>query len=147
MGEKDGGKRVVSLKADRPKTGRRGRPPVKLDLDTLRKLCLAGCTNAEIADFLGIARRTLQQRISDDPEVAACVTQAKAERKRNLRVAQTRRALNGSDKMLIHLGEQELGQRRTRAVEVSAPGGGPVVDFASLVKIARGDSVTLEDEE
>ena len=125
--------KVASSKAKRKRVpGKPGRPRVEIDLESLEKLIQAGCIMEEIADILGISRATLQARAADTPAVGAIFQKARATRKRNLRLAQTRRALQGDTRMLIHLGEQELGQRRIKAVEISGLGGSPIEIDAGL---------------
>ena len=51
-----------------------------------------------------------------DASLRAALDQARALRRHDLRLVQTRRALEGSDRMLIWLGIQELGQRRQPVV-------------------------------
>ena len=104
--------RKVSTKAKRKRVpGKPGRPRVEIDVES---------------------RATLQARAADTEEVGEVLRKGRATRKRNLRLAQTRRALQGDTRMLIHLGEQELGQRRIKAVEISGLGGAPIEIDAGL---------------
>lgn len=125
----------VTTEAERVKPGegsKGGRPKIELDWDAVARLLRAGNTNEDIAAILGIARSTLQGRFAEHPDR---VDKARAERRDNLRTRQTMNALSGSDRMLIHLGEQELGQRRRIAI-AGDPDGPPVaVSIAEIVAL------------
>jgi AraC-like DNA-binding protein len=58
----------------------------------------------EIADFFDCSHATISTRFQQEFKLG------KASVRKNLRMWQMRRAQKGSDKMLIHLGQQFLGQ-------------------------------------
>lgn len=90
------------------------RPPKPLDAEQVWKLARIGCTQAEIADILGCSTDTLQRRF------AAEMARGIADRRMSLRRAQFVRAVKDrSDKMLIHLGQTELGQVPVAKSEVA----------------------------
>ena len=147
--------RKVTTKAKRKRVpGKPGRPRVEIDTEALERLVNAGCIMDEIADIMGISRATLQARAADTEEVGEVLRKGRATRKRNLRLAQTRRALQGDTRMLIHLGEQELGQRLIKAVEISGLGGAPIEIDAGLQPVLeeklaaflKAREIDLEDE-
>jgi hypothetical protein len=85
------------------------RRPKKLDPIQVIRLAEIGCTQAEIADVLGVDQSTISRRF------ASAVASARATCKLSLRRAQLRRAIKDrSDKMLVHLGKVYLGQRYGR---------------------------------
>ena len=80
------------------------RPRLQLDEATIEHLAQCQCTQAEIADAVGCSVDTLTRRFADT------LTRCKAHGKTRLRARQFRRAMKGSDSMLIFLGKQYLGQ-------------------------------------
>lgn len=83
-----------------------GRP--KLDIDPAQVEALAAMfhTQLEIADFFGCSVDTIKDRFSEQ------LTRGAARGKMSLRAKQYERAVKqGSDRMLIWLGRQALGQR------------------------------------
>lgn len=68
------------------------------------KLAGYGCTQEEIADYFGCARSTITSRFGQAWELGH------ANVRKNIRMWQIRNARKGSDKMLIHLGQQYCGQ-------------------------------------
>lgn len=99
---------------------------MQIDLEDVEKLARLGHRMPTIATLMRISLRTLQQCVADDERVAFAIEFGRAMFERDIRVAQKRRALAGSDRMLVHLGETELGQKRQRGIELSGPGGGPI---------------------
>ena len=128
----------------------RGRPAVAIDEDSLAALGRQGCTNEGIADILGIARSTLQEKLAGTEALRECLVHARAMRHRDLRVAQTSLALGGSARMLEFLGIQELGQRKKLQVS-GEPGQPPVAlsitDVVAISAARRREREALEDEE
>jgi hypothetical protein len=127
----------------------RGRPAVEIDEDSLAALGRQGCTNEGIADILGIARSTLQEKLSTNASLAECLTHARAMRHRDLRVAQTSVALGGNPRMLEFLGIQELGQRKKLQLS-GEPGQPPVAlsitDVVAVSAARRREREQREDE-
>lgn len=122
-----------TAKATRKKPGKGtkgGRPKIEIDWDNVGLLLRVGNTNEDIASILEISIATLQARFAEHPEK---VEHERAERRSRLRTRQTANALAGSDRMLIHLGEQELGQRRKFQIS-GEPGQPPVaITVAEMV--------------
>jgi hypothetical protein len=104
-----------------------GRPPKDIDADQVRKLAKLGCTQGEIADFLGAARSVISERFQSEFQLGS------AESIISLRRAQWRSAMKGSDRMLIHLGKVYLGQ--TDRIDVTSKGG-----MARVVLVERADN-------
>jgi hypothetical protein len=120
------GTALATTRARRKKTGKRGRPKVEIDRDAVRPLIAMGCNNEQIADCLGIARRTLQTRLAEDRKLHDAFRQMRGDRKRMVNGWATRAASQGNARIIIHLLEQECGHRRVKAVELSGPDGGPI---------------------
>lgn len=93
-----------------------GRPKFEMT-EKRRHLCLSLaailCTNEEIAQILGICKDTFYVRLSEDDEFSDSFKKARYHGKASIRRAQFRRAMNGSDTMLIWLGKTELKQTET----------------------------------
>ncbi len=118
-------RRTAKATRKKPAKGSKGgRPRIEIDWDNVARLLRVGNTNEDIAAILEISIATLQARFAEHPEK---VEAARATRRSNLRTRQTANALAGSDRMLIHLGEHELGQRRK--LQLSGEPGQPPVAF------------------
>ncbi len=109
-----------------PRKGEHGPEKIQIDIDSCRPLIALGCSNDEIADCLGISRKTLERRLAENSELAEAFVTLKGERKRNLRAWLTRAASRGSARVLLHLAAHELGQTPVRSIELSGPNGGPI---------------------
>jgi hypothetical protein len=96
-----------------------GRPAKDIDADQVRKLAKLGCSQSEVADFLGVSQGVISERFRSDFHLGS------AESKISLRRMQFKRAMQGSDRMLIHLGKVYLGQ--TDRVDVTNKGERTVV--------------------
>lgn len=94
-----------------PQPGEGGRPPIPIDLDVVRRAASIGCTSEEIAAMLGIGRRTLFDRMEQDPDIKDAVDEGRAQGRVTLRRLQWKEAQAGNPTMLIWLGKQLLGQR------------------------------------
>ncbi len=94
-----------------------GRPQKDIDGEWVFKLAKLGCTQDDIAEFMGCDQATISRRFSSEFNLGrgAC--------KISLRRAQFKSALAGCAAMLIHLGKQHLGQ--TDRMDVMS-GGEPV---------------------
>ena len=84
-----------------------GRPRVKIDYEAVEKLASIGCTQEEIADFLGCSVRTLLR----NGKFCQTYKRGISHSKRSLRRMQFDKASKGNTTMLIWLGKQMLGQR------------------------------------
>ena len=83
------------------------RPKKEIDYDLVKKLAEIQCTQEEISSILDISVRTLQR----DKEFGRIFNMSKESGKMWLKRWQFKRAEQGSDRMLIWLGKQYLGQR------------------------------------
>lgn len=83
------------------------RPKKEIDYDLVKKLAEIQCTQEEISSILDISVRTLQR----DREFCRIFNMSKENGKMSLKRWQFKRAEQGSDRMLIWLGKQYLGQR------------------------------------
>jgi hypothetical protein len=96
-----------------------GRPTKDIDADMVRKLAKLGCNQDEIADFFGVTQSVISERFRSDFRLGC------AESKISIRRMQFKRAMQGSDHMLIHLGKVYLGQ--TDRLDVTSKGKTTVV--------------------
>lgn len=117
-----------TLKVGRSANGP-GAPRIEFDLENLCELARIGCTNETIAHMLGVGKATLQRRIAEQGEIPDAIAKGRASVEISLRTHQLAWALGsrpGNVTMMIWLGKQMLGQRDTKAVELTGPGGGAV---------------------
>ena len=91
-----------------------GRPKIKIDYETVKKLASIMCTEKEIASFLGCNERTLQR----DEEFCRIFKEGKETGKMSLRRMQWKLA-EKSYAMAIFLGKNYLGQRDNFPDEVN----------------------------
>ena len=98
-----------------------GRPAKDIDPEMVRKLAKLGCNQDEIADFFDTTQSVISERFRSDFQLG------RAESKISLRRMQFKRAMQGSDRMLIHLGKVYLGQ--TDRLDVTTKGKASVVYF------------------
>jgi hypothetical protein len=96
-----------------------GRPAKDIDAELVRKLAKLGCTQDEIADFFGVTQSVISERFRSDFHLGC------AESKISIRRMQFKRAMQGSDRMLVHLGKVFLGQ--TDRLDVTSKGARTVV--------------------
>ena len=101
-----------------------GRPRLQLDADTIERLAGYQCTHKEIAAAVGCSTDTLTRRFAD------VLTRCRADGKTRLRARQFRRAMKGSDTMLIHLGKQYLGQSDKVKMETTEAPADPLAAYA-----------------
>ena len=80
------------------------RPKKEIDEAVVARLAKYQCTNVEIAQMVECSTETLVKRF------LGVLTRWRSVGKTRLRARQYRRAMKGSDSMLIHLGKQYLGQ-------------------------------------
>jgi hypothetical protein len=79
--------------------------PKPIDREQVIKLARLGCTQEEIAEFVGVSLATIQRRF------AATIARARASLKMSIRRAQYVRGVRDrSDTMLVHLGKCYLDQ-------------------------------------
>lgn len=103
-----------------------GRP--RLDLtpeqkEQVEKLA-AVLTQEQIADFLGISERTLRNRITDDPEIAAAYARGRARAIGNVAKGLLQQAIEGNVRaMEFYLRTQAGWEETTVAKHIGADGG------------------------
>lgn len=98
--------------------GRRVRSDrIELDLHRLEMLGTFYITVQEAATVFGVSRSTMTRRLSE-PEYREAWEKGRAKTRRALRQKQIDRAMEGSDRMLIWLGKQLLGQANEPAEEL-----------------------------
>lgn len=98
-----------------------GRPATPIDGELVRKLAKLGCTQEDIAEFFDCSHSVISERFRQDFHLG------RAQSRISIRRAQMKRAMTGSDAMLIHLGRSVLGQ--TYKVDVTTKGTASVVYF------------------
>jgi hypothetical protein len=96
-----------------------GRPTKDINGEMVQKLAKLGCTQNEIADFFDVTPSVISERFRSDFQLGH------AESKINLRHMQFKRAMQGSDRMLIHLGKVYVCQ--TERLDVTTTGTPAVV--------------------
>ena len=94
------------------------RPRKTVDSRKVIELASKGMTSEEIGAVCSVSHDTITRRFANELERGRQLCNASLRRK------QVQRALKGSDKMLIHLGKNRLGQKDT--VEHTGEGGGPI---------------------
>jgi DNA invertase Pin-like site-specific DNA recombinase len=96
-------KKSKPKKSDPPKMGR----PTVLNNEEVFKLAKYGHSVQEIADIFGAHRDTIYKNYFDK------YTEGRAAFKKSVRLAQFKRGvLEGSDKMLIHIGKSNLDEQK-----------------------------------
>ena len=105
----------------------------------VKALCEAGCTGVQVADYLGISYDTLTRRClsENNTEFADFKRQSKSKGDALLHVAQFKRANKGSERMLIWLGKNRLGQSDRIETKVDI--------FTGLSQI-RGEAVGMQED-
>ena len=98
-------------------TVKRGRPPVEIDLDRLRKMGSLMSTQAEVAAHFDISTSSVEKYLRVK-KYREAFDAGKEDTKSRLRAVQIQTALSGNVTMMIWLGKQYLGQREP---QVGAP--------------------------
>jgi len=97
------------------------RPRKTIDPLKVIELARKSLTVEEIAATLNVSADTLARRFAEQ------IARGRELCNASLRKRQFQRAMAGSDKMLIHLGKNRLGQKDTVEHEHIGPGGGPII--------------------
>lgn len=100
-----------------------GRPPREIDWEFVERLAMIRCTPEEIAAMLRLPNLTA---ITGRAEFTTVYRRGWELGKASLRRMQWRRAVEGSEKMLIFLGKQILGQREYWHGELTGENGQPI---------------------
>jgi len=132
-----------------------GRPRIEINYEEFEKLCYFQATLIEVASWFKCSPDTIELRVKehylDEDGNGRTFTDVFGSLRGNGKIAlrrqQFQRAMNGSDKMLIHLGKHYLGQ--TDKVEHTGKDGGPIQtdDLTALstdelrerLKVSRGE--------
>ena len=117
--------KLKSKPADEPSHS--GRPKAPLDPEHVKALAGAGCTVEEMAEFLGVNKKTLERRFS------AVIDSGRLRRNVSLRRKQMELAMRGDKTMLIWLGKQLLGQ--SDRSQITGKDDGPVQHEHSLAHL------------
>jgi hypothetical protein len=99
----------------------RGRPPIEIDLERLEREVFETLAPLEwVAHAMEIDPSTLHRRYREDPDVRRAVDKGRARGKLRLARSQIREAVDGSEKLLVHLGRVHLDQKEaTTQVQVN----------------------------
>lgn len=115
------------IKKKHPGVLKIGRPPKsefsKEFQEIAGKMAGYGCTDQEIADVLMVSLNTLRSAYEKNPAFSKKIQKFRGECKRLLRAKQLEIAIGGSEKLLIWLGKQFLGQAEKQQVDLETKGG------------------------
>jgi hypothetical protein len=101
-----------------------GRQQKQLDMDTLLRLSMVGCSIPEIAAKLGISEKQVDRRLRDDLLFRDVYQRGIAKGNAAIRIAQFRKAVIDHDlNALIWAGKVRLGQRERPEIGVIEMGG------------------------
>jgi hypothetical protein len=96
------------------------RPRKKIDQEQLERCAEKHWTILEIAAHFRVGKKTIERRYGS--LIAECRERGKSK----LRDLQWRRALEGSDRVLLHMSKHYLEQHEKQINEVSGPNGKPL---------------------
>ena len=86
------------------------RPRVDINKEELRRLARLNCTLDEVAAFFECSRKTIENRMNEDPEIREIIERGRDLGKLSVRRKQFELMNDGSVTMAIWLGKQLLGQ-------------------------------------
>jgi hypothetical protein len=98
-------------------TNKGGRPPVVIDVTQIEKLAARWMTKDAIADFLGIARSTLYDKMRTDPEIETAWYRGRATLQAKSMDWLIASAQNGSVRAQIFLAERICGLKEALTIE------------------------------
>lgn len=110
---------------------KRGRPPTPIDYDEVYKLAAIQCTDAEIAEWIGIGEEGFRKRKQSDEDLVGVLKKGREKGKASLRRMQYQLAEKGNATMLIWLGKNVLSQSDKMD---------QTIDHAVTVEIITGES-------
>ena len=128
-----------------------GRPAI-VTVEEVEKLCAIQCTQAEIANFFGVSKQAIERRIADSETLypyrldsgerveltfREIMDLGYSKGKISQRRALLKAVHEGNVGAIVWFGKQYLGQRDTASFEHSGPGGGPLLDLASVEAYVR----------
>jgi len=116
-----------------------GRPRTEIDVDKLRSICLLNCTMPEIAAYLEIPLRTLEDKVRENSEYQAIIKEGRERGKLSVRRKQFQiMESDNSVTMAIWLGKQLLGQRDKHDVVTEDKTGQKLTEaFDIIAQMAR----------
>ena len=106
-------------------------PAQKLEIETLA----AVLSTEQIADYLGISRRTFHAMMERDEEIAARYKKAKAKAIGAIAQGLITKARNGDTVSMIFYLKTQGGWREKSDVEMSGPGGLPIIVDSAKSKL------------
>lgn len=112
------------------------------DMEEVEKLCRLNCTDAEIASFFGVCRKTVERERKSNPEFNEVIERGKSFGKLSLRRRQVELAEEGNPTMLIWLGKVYLKQRENVTLDSNVT---TVTMSPEEYKKAREEAMDLDD--
>lgn len=95
------------------KLGRPKKTFSERDIEQIKTLARCHCPDSEIAAFMGVSERTIQNHF------CALLKEQREAGKANIRAMQYKMAMNGDRAMLIWIGKQILGQRERTEIDIT----------------------------
>lgn len=127
------------------------RPEIKIDWETVSKLCGLHCTGEEIAGFLEVSYDTLERACKRENKLsfAEYYGQKSAQGNISLRRKQHEVAMAGNPRMLIWLGKQYLGQTDKQEMDLNGQLGIEAKTMAEIIQdLSENDyDDTIETDE
>lgn len=105
------------------------RPKLELDEDNIEKLAAIGCTNEEIASFLGVSADTIERRF------AGAIKKGKLSGFVSVKRRLYEKATSGDLGAIIWFGKQFMGWRDKQALEHTGSDGKPLPAAQIIVTI------------
>src|SRR4051794_33684405 len=96
---------------------RGGRPPIPVDPKQVETLASLWLTKESAADFLGITRKSLYNKMDADPEIAAAWQRGRAKTQASTMQGLIAAGRNGNVRALIFLAERLCGLKETVTLE------------------------------
>jgi AraC-like DNA-binding protein len=119
----------------------KGRPEAPIDAEHLKKLAERQWSVVEIAAFFGVSHDTIERRFAE--EIAASRHRGCAK----IRDLQWKRAMEGSDRIIIHMSEQYLGQTRKMDIAAKISGGYGIIERVGEGNKTVGEAILYKTED
>ena len=123
-----------------------GRPKTVIDIDSLQKICRLNCTMPEIATFLNIPLRTLEDKYTNDQEIRNAIDKGRNEGKLSLRRKQMQiMDETNNPTMAIWLGKQLLGQRDKHDVVTEDKSSSKLSEALDIIKNLKREKINTNE--
>lgn len=100
---------------------KRGPKPRVINYDTVERLAMIQCTEAEIAYAIGFTPEGFRLRKNNDKQLLGALEKGKETGRASIRRLQFKAAEKGDRTMLVWLGKQYLGQSDKQDVKQTGP--------------------------